>query len=234
MQSLQNLVAHTRHNQYIGALLADDTAPRLTQHFPLFNFLDDRVAYPSSFSAYANRLRDVLAKADWSPVGELGDALLDCWIQRKQVFICGNGGSAGNAIHLANDFLYGIGMGKAPGIRVSALPANTAVLTCLANDITYQEIFSEQLRTLGNEGDVLLVLSGSGNSPNILSAITASQELGMRSFGILGYSGGKAKTLVDVAIHFAIDDMQIAEDLQLIVGHMLMQRLANLTMSING
>jgi D-sedoheptulose 7-phosphate isomerase len=178
-----------------------------------------------SFVIYANQLSEALAKADWSPVGELGNSLLDCWTKRRQVFICGNGGSAGNAIHLANDFLYGIGKGKIPGLRVHALPANSAVLTCLANDIGYQEVFSEQLRALGDSGDVLIALSGSGNSPNILAAISAAKEMGMSTFGILGYSGGKAKAIVDVPIHFAVNDMQIAEDLQLVVGHMLMQRL---------
>jgi D-sedoheptulose 7-phosphate isomerase len=113
--------------------------------------------------------------------------------------------------------------GKGPGLRAHALPANAAVLTCLANDTDYSEIFSLQLQTFGQPGDILLALSGSGNSPNILKAIEKGRALGMRTFAILGYSGGKAKTLVDVPIHFPVDDMQISEDLQLIVGHMVMQ-----------
>lgn len=88
---------------------------------------------------------------------------------------------------------------------------------------TILRFFSLQLQTFGQPGDILLALSGSGNSPNILKAIEKGRALGMRTFAILGYSGGKAKTLVDVPIHFPVDDMQISEDLQLIVGHMVMQ-----------
>jgi D-sedoheptulose 7-phosphate isomerase len=108
---------------------------------------------------------------------------------------------------------------------VTALPANPAVLTCLANDIGYADIFAQQLTVLARRGDILIVLSGSGNSPNIVRALEKARELGLTSFAILGYSGGKSLRLADHPIHFAVDDMQIAEDLQTIVGHMVMQRL---------
>jgi len=114
-------------------------------------------------------------------------------------------------------------------MRAQALPANSSVLTCLANDLDYSEIFSFQIKTFCKPGDILIVLSGSGNSPNILKAIEAANALGVESFGILGYSGGKAKELVSTPIHFAVDDMQIAEDLQLVVGHMIMQWLKRVT-----
>jgi D-sedoheptulose 7-phosphate isomerase len=182
-----------------------------------------------TFSLYGQRLQAVLATADFEPVGTLAAALLDCWKTGRSVYLCGNGGSAGNAIHLANDLVYGAVGGRTSGIRAHALPANAAVLTCLANDTDYSEIFSLQLKTFGQPGDLLLVLSGSGNSPNILKAIEAAKGLGMQTFGILGYSGGKAKAMVDIPIHFAVDDMQISEDLQLIVGHMVMQWLMQQT-----
>jgi D-sedoheptulose 7-phosphate isomerase len=127
----------------------------------------------------------------------------------RQVFLCGNGGSAGNAVHLANDFLYGISKTHGSGLRVTALSANSAVITCLANDEGYDHIFSMQLAVQAQHGDVLIVLSGSGNSPNILKALEEAKRIGMRSYAILGYTGGRAKAMADVAIHFAIDDMQI-------------------------
>ena len=111
-------------------------------------------------------------------------------------------------------------------MRVEALSANTSVITCLANDIGYEEIYSVQIETKGRKGDVLLVLSGSGNSPNIVRALEAGKKIGMRTFAILGYTGGRCKDLADVPIHFTINDMQISEDLQLIVGHMCMQWLS--------
>jgi D-sedoheptulose 7-phosphate isomerase len=177
------------------------------------------------FSEYADRLRAVLVATDWSGVAQLGEELLDCWKTRRQVFLCGNGGSAGNAIHLANDFLYGISRQKGSALRVTALPANSSVLTCLANDEGYDQIFSLQLAVLANHGDVLIALSGSGNSPNIVKVLEQAREMGVRTYAILGYTGGKAKELADVPLHFPVDDMQISEDLQLIAGHMVMQWL---------
>src|SRR5574340_916236 len=143
------------------------------------------------------------------------------------VFICGNGGSAGNALHLANDFLYGVSKKLGSGLRVNALSANASVMTCLANDVGYEHIYSAQLAVQGREGDVLIVFSGSGNSPNIIYALEQARASGVKSYAILGYSGGKAKEMADVAIHFEIDDMQISEDMQLILGHMIVQWLNN-------
>jgi D-sedoheptulose 7-phosphate isomerase len=179
----------------------------------------------AQFADYAGRLQKVLQGASWEGVEMLGRDLLDCWKAKRQVFLCGNGGSAGNAVHMANDFLYGISKTYGSGLRANALSANTAVLTCLANDCGYDEIYSMQLAVQAQQGDVLIVLSGSGNSPNIVRALEQSRKSGVKSYAILGYSGGKAKSLADVAIHFAVEDMQIAEDMQLIVGHMLMQWL---------
>jgi len=183
-------------------------------------------AHAPHFADYASRLRQVLASADWSGVTGLAEDLRECWRLGRQVFICGNGGSAANAIHLANDFLYGIAKSAGPGLRVKALPANTSVLTCLANDLGYDQIFSYQLSVQARMDDVLIVLSGSGNSANIVKALEQAAKSGMRSYAILGYSGGQAKAMADVAIHFPVDDMQVSEDMQLVVGHMLMQWLS--------
>jgi D-sedoheptulose 7-phosphate isomerase len=179
----------------------------------------------NEFADYSRRLQATLASADWSGVGKLAEELLDCWQTGRRVFMCGNGGSAGNTIHLANDFLYGISKKAGSGLRVTALPANPAVTTCLANDEGYDDIFSLQLAVQAEPGDVLIVFSGSGNSPNILRALECAREMRLRSYAVLGYSGGKAKQMADVPIHFAVDDMQISEDMQMVVGHMLMQWL---------
>ena len=111
-------------------------------------------------------------------------------------------------------------------MKALALSANPAVITCLANDVGYESIFSEQLAVQGQSGDLLIVLSGSGNSPNIIKVLGQAKPMGIKSFAILGYSGGRSKSLADVAIHFPVDDMQISEDMQLVVGHMIMQWLS--------
>jgi D-sedoheptulose 7-phosphate isomerase len=177
------------------------------------------------FANYAERLTATLAEADWRSVVPLAQAMLQCWRLGRQVFLCGNGGSAGNAIHLANDFLYGIAKRSGRGLKATALSANSAVITCLANDLDYGAIYSEQLAVLGRDGDLLITLSGSGNSPNILEVLKKANEKNIMSCAILGYTGGQAKELADIVLHFPVHDMQIAEDLQLIVGHMLMQYL---------
>ena len=180
---------------------------------------------PDFVSSYLTKLNSVIRAHDWSDVESLADVLSDCWNSDRQVFLCGNGGSAANAVHLANDLLYGIDKPVGRGLRVTALPANTAVLTCLANDVAYAEIYAQQLVALARRGDVLIALSGSGNSPNIVRALEKGRELGLTTFAILGFSGGRGLQLAEHPIHFAIDDMQIAEDLQMMVGHMVMQRL---------
>ena len=174
---------------------------------------------------YSSRLQGVLAGSDWSGVNLLAQDMLRCWQEKRQVFFCGNGGSAGNAVHLANDFLYGIAKKTGGGLKVQALSANSAVMTCLANDVGYESIFSEQLAVQAQAGDLLIALSGSGNSPNIVRVIEQAKAMDVKSYAILGFTGGKCKELADVPIHFPVNDMQISEDMQLIVGHMMMQWL---------
>lgn len=176
------------------------------------------------FQNYIKRLQSVTEDFYWHPVGHLARELKGCWSSGRRVFLCGNGGSAANAIHIANDLVYASApCGK--GIKAIALPANIAIITCIANDIDYADIFAYQIATQGDAGDILIALSGSGNSENIVRAIKQSNIMGIKSFAVLGFDGGISKDLADVPIHFPIDDMQIAEDLQLIVGHMVMQQL---------
>jgi len=179
----------------------------------------------SAFQDYAGKLNDALARQDWESATVLANELAAVWRDGRRVFICGNGGSAANAIHWANDFLYPVAKSGGKGMKISALPANVSVLTCLANDIGYENVFAAQLATEAEPGDVLIVLSGSGNSPNVVKALEQAKASKMKSFALLGYSGGACKALADVVLHFPIDDMQIVEDMQLIVGHMLLQAL---------
>ena len=185
----------------------------------------EKFSFATDCADYAGRLSSALAGQEWRPVSELTKELARVWRESRQAFVCGNGGSAANAIHWANDFIYPIAKAGGKGIRMMALPANSSTLTCLANDVGYDEVFSRQLATYGEAGDVLIVFSGSGNSPNILRVLETAKEMKIKSFAILGYSGGAALGLADVPIHFQVDDMQVAEDVQLIVGHMILQAL---------
>ena len=182
----------------------------------------------SAFS-YLERLQGCIDEKNLEAAEQLANALHQTWIDGRNVYICGNGGSAANAIHIANDLHYGIGScgagKKLPGLRVEALSANSSVITCLANDTGYENIYSHQLEVKGRRGDLLIALSGSGNSSNIIKALTTANQMGVETFAILAFDGGHCKKITKTPIHFAINDMQIAEDTQLVVGHLCMQWL---------
>jgi D-sedoheptulose 7-phosphate isomerase len=177
------------------------------------------------FIAQSNELADCLKRQDWSSAVVLSEALAEAWKSQKQVFICGNGGSGANSCHWANDFFYPLSKKIGSGVRVRSLVSNPAVLTCLSNDEGYEHVFSSQLKVFADAGDILIVLSGSGNSPNILKALEVAKELGMRSFAVVGFTGGKCLELADVPIHFPVKDMQLSEDFQMVLGHLLMRSL---------
>ncbi len=185
--------------------------------------------FQQTSSEYLKRLYGSFSSEIYADIELLANDLMNAWKEKRNVFICGNGGSAANAVHMANDFHYGIGDcgsdPKIPGLRIEALPANEGIITCLANDIGYENIYAHQLTVKAEKKDLLIVLSGSGNSSNIVRALRMGKEIGMQSYAILGYSGGESKKIADHAIHFTVNDMQIAEDTQLIVGHICMQWL---------
>jgi D-sedoheptulose 7-phosphate isomerase len=178
------------------------------------------------FQNYCTTFSSTLASMDWACARRLGEDLEEIRSERRQVFLCGNGGSAANALHWTNDLIYGAGKSGRGGLRAHALSANMPVATCLANDLAYEQVFSEQLKVLGSEGDLLIVFSGSGNSPNILRVLETARTMGIWSWAVLGYDGGKALAMADQAVHFSVNDMQIAEDCQMVLGHVLTRMLA--------
>jgi D-sedoheptulose 7-phosphate isomerase len=139
----------------------------------------------SFFETYADRLSGAMDAADWEMLEPLALALFDAWQEKRQVFLAGNGGSAANCNHIVNDFIYPVSKKMGKGIRMRSLSESPAVMTCLANDEGYENIFSSQLPVFANAGDILWVMSGSGNSSNILRVLKVAQELGLKSFAVL-------------------------------------------------
>jgi len=180
---------------------------------------------------YRKGLDDVWNSLNIVNVNLLIIDLFNAWKNRNTVFICGNGGSSANANHLANDLIYGINP-SGRGMNVHSLCANSAINLCLANDVGYENVFSHQLRSLGKEGDLLLVFSGSGNSPNVINAINEAKTLGITSYAMLGFDGGQCLQLADHTIHFKANDMQISEDFQMIVGHIVAKHLTKIISEI--
>lgn len=185
--------------------------------------------FSSHAKSYMHALQESFSDEILSKIEILAKDLMQAWQEGRQVFICGNGGSAANAIHIANDLIYGIGVindhQRFSGIKVEALTSNQGVLTCLANDTGYENIFSIQLEVKAKAKDLLIVLSGSGNSLNICNSLETARHIGCKTHAIVAFTGGKAREYADNAIYFPVNDMQIAEDTQLIVGHLCMQWL---------
>jgi D-sedoheptulose 7-phosphate isomerase len=137
-----------------------------------------------------------------------------------QVFLVGNGGSAATASHMANDFTWGLVRGGRRPLRAIALTDNVPTMTAIANDSSYEHVFSGPLETLARPGDVLLAITGSGNSPNIVRAVETAHRLRMRIVGLLGRGGGKVRDMVHVAVVVPSDDYGPIEDVHMIFDHL--------------
>jgi len=179
------------------------------------------------FEDYRHHLDGELVRLEKSYVfAKMLEKLQEARLARRTVFLCGNGGGAANANHFATDLLFGLEKNPGPIWRVVSLSANVSLLTCLGNDTGYENVFSKQLEATGQQGDLLLAYSGSGNSPNILRALQVAKGMGITTLAFLGFDGGKAKGLADLCLHFPVDDMQIAEDLHMMASHLLLRSLA--------
>lgn len=178
-----------------------------------------------NFEKYKKNIEFQLSKLDISKIAKLEKILLAAWKNNNKVFLCGNGGSAGNANHIANDLLYVVTKNNNKGINAESLTANPSVITCLANDEGYENIFTEQLKTKAKKKDVLIVFSGSGNSKNIINAISYANKNKIKTIAIVGFDGGRAKKIANLCIHIKVNDMQISEDFQTIIMHICTQSL---------
>jgi D-sedoheptulose 7-phosphate isomerase len=172
---------------------------------------------------YLSELKNTLDTLDLAAVQKAREWVGQTRNQGQQLFLCGNGGSAATASHLANDLGKGASYGRPADhrFRVVALTDNVPWMTALANDVGYEAVFAEQLRNLGQKGDLLIAISGSGNSPNVLNAVKAAREQGMRSVGWCGFGGGKLAGLVDLPVVVGSHHMGRVEDVHAIMMHLI-------------
>ncbi|MBI3378874.1 MAG: SIS domain-containing protein [Nitrospirae bacterium] len=159
------------------------------------------------------------AKEFESLVGELAGA----YEKQSNIFICGNGGSAATASHFACDINKGVSFGKEKRFRVICLNDSIPTIMAYSNDVSYDSIFVEQLKNFMNAGDLLIGISGSGNSGNVLNAVRYANEKGGKTFGICGYGGGRLKGTAQKSLVVNSKDMQKVEDAHLIILHCVMQ-----------
>jgi len=178
-------------------------------------------------SAYLSRVCDEIRRLDPAQIETLSELVDTAYDDGRFVFICGNGGSGANASHFCEDLAKCTlrDFESQKRLKVLSLTDNTPGIMAWANDEGYERIFVEQLKNLATPGDLLLAISGSGNSPNILKAVTWANDHGLTTVGITGFSGGKLKTLARHNLHVPIDDMGIAESLHLVVFHWIIDDL---------
>ena len=176
--------------------------------------------------AYIQYLQSVLQRVDPAEIGAFIETLLDARRRGATVFFIGNGGSAATASHFANDLAFGTNDYEQP-FRVFSLTDNVPVLTALGNDFGYEEIFVRQLRVMGKPNDVLVAISASGNSPNLIKAFDHALAAGIKTVAITAFDGGKMRAMADSGIHVPTEPKEYgpAEDVHMVLDHLVVSYL---------
>lgn len=168
----------------------------------------------------------VLRELDLEELNRAVNAILETRERGGTIYTFGNGGSAATASHMVCDLAKGCSEALGgPKFRVECLCDNTPIMMAIANDYCYEDIFLRQLQNKLEPRDLVIAISGSGNSENVIRAVEYAKEIGTPVAGITGYSGGRVKQLADFTMHANIDDMQISEDVHMIFDHMIMRVL---------
>ncbi len=174
---------------------------------------------------YLNELKILLDSFPHDRFEEIGNELISAYDNEKHVFIMGNGGSGSTASHFACDLNKGSCFELEKKFKVICLNDNVPTMLAYANDLSYNKVFVEQLKNFLQTDDVVIGISGSGNSENILQAVSYARQKGARTIGLTGFDGGRLAQIVDIPFVAFINDMQKVEDVHMIVVHMLMQLL---------
>ena len=171
--------------------------------------------------SYFDREIETIEKLDMDAINDAVGAIWSAYERSATIYIFGNGGSAATASHFVGDFNKGISENKEKKFNFICLSDNVPTMMAIANDISYDEIFRYQLKGRLKQTDLVIGISGSGNSKNVINAVEYAKEIGTPVIGITGYDGGRLKALADFHMDANIDDMQISEDLHMIFDHMM-------------
>src|SRR3989344_2614373 len=175
--------------------------------------------------SFFEEIKKCISEIDIKKIEEIADVLHTAWKNDRQVFILGNGGSASQASHMAADISKNtLGRVYDPRIkrfRIMALTDNVSLMTAYANDVGYDEVFSQQLRNLLGEHDVLIVITGSGNSPNIIRAVEYAKEQNAITIGLLGFDGGRVKNMLDYELTVQSKNYGIVESVHPAIHHLI-------------
>ena len=174
---------------------------------------------------YLQRLQEEIAATDQQALQRWADLLYDAWEQEQFVFIFGNGGSGTTASHMAEDlgkstlFEADLQDSTKKRLKVLSLTDNAGWIMAVGNDLGYDQIFVQQLMNYASPGDLVIAISGSGNSPNVLNAVRWANQQGLKTFGLTGYDGGQLKEEQQDGLHVALDDMGMVESIHLALFH---------------
>lgn len=182
--------------------------------------------YEKQLRDYLEQEKRILDQLDLGAVSELMNLMEAARKGRKRIFICGNGGSGATASHYVCDFCKGVSLGQSVKYDMECLNDNMPLLLAIANDLSYEDVFVYPLQAKLREGDLVIGISGSGNSENVVRAIRYAREHGAVTAALVGYDGGKLLREAQHVIHVGIDNMQIVEDVHMILDHMMMYILA--------
>lgn len=178
--------------------------------------------YCDQIQTYIDLEIATLKKLDISAINEAMNLIMEAYFAKKNIYIFGNGGSSATASHYQNDFNKGISEYVDTKFNFICLNDNVATLMAIANDIGFEEVFRFQLKNKLNPGDLVIAISGSGNSQNVINAVEYAKSCGNKVIGLSGYRGGKLKELADVSLHADVMSMQVTEDIHMIFDHLIM------------
>jgi len=170
---------------------------------------------------YRDRELEQWAKFDFGALEKIAKAIETAEKKGKQIFVMGNGGSAATASHIATDWSKTAERVGKPLIRCTSLNDNTAFMTAIGNDLGYEELFSRQLQNLLNAGDLVVIISGSGNSPNVIKAAEYARKTGAKTIALTGFTGGKLRQMADICLHVDSDQYGVIEDMHMAAGSIL-------------
>lgn len=185
--------------------------------------------YEDQIKRYIEMEKEVLESLSAEAVSNVMNVLEEARLKGKRIFICGNGGSASTASHFECDFNKGISYDQKIKYDFECLSDNVPMMMAIANDIGYDDIFIVPLRNKLKCGDIVIGISGSGNSENVIKAIEYGNEVGAETIALVGYDGGRLKDIAKYHIHVNVNNMQIVEDIHLVLDHMMMFILSEMS-----
>ena len=178
--------------------------------------------YTQAIKDYIALERDTLSRLDVAAINEAMNLIMEAYAGRHTIYIFGNGGSSATASHYQNDFNKGISEYVETKFRFQCLNDNVATVMAIANDIGFEEVFRFQLRNKLEEGDILIAISGSGNSKNVVNAVEYAKSCGNKIIGMTGFTGGRLRELCDISLHVPVMSMQTTEDIHMVFDHLIM------------